>query len=133
MLSPRHICAEDGMIVAEAKARIVLIPIRYSADLSQGQWTQAEQALLVNTNLSAVGYGHGLHDCIILNQGTLSVSDKTMATTVEAILGAVFIDGGADALSAVLATLGLTHQFLEAVTSYSCFLYTQISMLLSLR
>lgn len=38
-----------------------------------------------------------------------------MATTVEAILGAVFMDSGADALGAVLITLGLTHQFLEAV------------------
>jgi ribonuclease-3 len=87
-----------------------------SADLVQGQWTQAERALLANTNLSVVGYTHGLRDCVILNQGTLSVSDKTMATTIEAIHGAVLIDGGAGALSAVLVTLGLTHPFLEAVT-----------------
>jgi dsRNA-specific ribonuclease len=39
-----------------------------------------------------------------------------MATTVEAILGAVYLDSGTDALNAVLVTLGLTHQFLEAVT-----------------
>jgi len=83
---------------------------------SKGQWTQAEQALLSNANLSAVGYAHALHGCVILNDGTPSVSSKTMATTIEAICGAVFIDGGDDALGAVLATLGLTHPFLEVVT-----------------
>jgi len=39
-----------------------------------------------------------------------------MATTIEAICGAVFLDGGDDALGAVLETLGLTHPFLEVVT-----------------
>ncbi|KAK5203291.1 hypothetical protein LTR41_010934 [Exophiala xenobiotica] len=107
MLSPRQACAEGGTIVAEAKA------------------------LLVNTNLIAVGYGYGLHDCVILNQGTLSASDKTMARTVEAILVAVSIDGGADVLRAVLVTLGLTHQFLEPVMSYSCLVYNTLSILLS--
>lgn len=80
-----------------------------------GQWTQIEQDLLGNANLTAVGFTHRLDRCVILNQGTTAVSEKTMATTVEAILGAVFMDSGADALGAVLITLGLTHQFLEAV------------------
>lgn len=69
-----------------------------------------------NLNLSAVGFAHGLDSCVILNPGTQSVSDKTMATTVEAILGAVYMDGGDGALNAVLVNLGLTHQYLESVT-----------------
>lgn len=81
-----------------------------------GQWTQAEQALLRNDNLRAVGFAHSIDRCILLDPSTRFVSDKTMATTVEAILGAVYMDSGADALNAVLVTLGLTHRFLEAVT-----------------
>ena len=40
-----------------------------------------------------------------------------MATTIEAILGAVDIDGGTDGLEEVLLTLGLTYTFLEVVIS----------------
>ena len=75
-----------------------------------------EQALLINSNFNAVGDGHGLDVCVILNLGTSVVSHKTMAITIEAILGAVFIDGGADALGAVLAILGLAHELLKVVT-----------------
>jgi dsRNA-specific ribonuclease len=42
--------------------------------------------------------------------------EKTMATAVEAVLGAVHSDGGGNALLAVLAVLGLTHVFLKVVT-----------------
>ncbi|EXJ81807.1 hypothetical protein A1O1_07872 [Capronia coronata CBS 617.96] len=89
----------------------------FATGRSKGQWTQAEQALLSNAKLSTVGYDHGLQDCVILNEGTPSVSPKTMATTVEAIFGAVFLDGGFRALGAVLVTLGLAHAFLELVMS----------------
>ena len=44
------------------------------------------------------------------------MSDKTMATTVEAILGAVHVDGGDAALGMVMAKLGLTHTLLDVVT-----------------
>jgi ribonuclease-3 len=55
--------------------------------------------VLGNPNLAAVGFAHRLGDCVILNPGTLKVSAKTMATTVEAILGAAHIDGGDAALA----------------------------------
>lgn len=54
---------------------------------------------------------------MILNPGTATVSDKTMATTVEAILGAVHLDQGEPNFQAVLSTLGLGHEYLPAVTS----------------
>jgi ribonuclease III len=88
----------------------------YTRLTSTSQWTQVEQALLANSNLSAVGFEHSLDTCIVLNMGTPSVSKKTMATTVEAVLGAVYEDGGGNALVAVLAVLGLTHVFPEVVT-----------------
>lgn len=48
--------------------------------------------------------------------GTANVSAKTMATTVEAILGAAYLDGGVGALARVMEFLGLVHRLLEVVT-----------------
>lgn len=81
-----------------------------------GQWTVAEQAIISNNNLSIVGFTIGLDACVILNPGTVTVSDKTMATTVEALVGATFCDGGEDALAKLLDTLGLDHEYLTSVT-----------------
>jgi ribonuclease III len=72
--------------------------------------------VLGNANLAAVGFRHNLDRCVLLNPGTTAVSDKTMATTVEAILGAVHVDGGDAALGLVMAKLGLTHALLDVVT-----------------
>ena len=54
-----------------------------------------------------IGRLHGLDQFVKLNPGTLDVSAKTMATTVEAILGAAQEDGGEVALRAVMRRLGL--------------------------
>lgn len=83
---------------------------------NQGQWTKAEQDLLSYVHLSEVGFAHHLDTCVVLNAGTPSVTAKIMATTVEAVLGAVYLDGGEDALGRVLETLNVTHEFLKAVT-----------------
>jgi hypothetical protein len=36
-------------------------------NFDQGQWTQAEQALLANSNLNAIGHRHNLDSCVILS------------------------------------------------------------------
>jgi len=88
-------------------------------DLQKGQWDIIRQSVLGNSNLSTVGFAHNLDRCVNLNPGTLTVSAKTMATTIQAILGAVHVDGGDAALAQVMASLGLTHALLEVVTYYS--------------
>ncbi|KAF1963887.1 hypothetical protein BU23DRAFT_495047 [Bimuria novae-zelandiae CBS 107.79] len=80
------------------------------------QWTAIRESVLGNANLAAVGFRYNLDRCVLLNPGTTAVSDKTMATTVEAILGAVHVDGGDAALGMVMAKLGLTHALLDVVT-----------------
>lgn len=75
-----------------------------------------EQALLSNTSLSILGLRLGIGRCVILNDGTHNVSRKTMACTVEAILGAVYLDGGMEALQNVLAAMGVAHEYLHTVT-----------------
>lgn len=44
------------------------------------------------------------------------MSLKTTATTVEALLGAVYLDVGRDALVSVLTVLGLIHPLIPVVT-----------------
>jgi hypothetical protein len=62
---------------------------------------------------------HGLNDCIILHGGTPLVSTKMMATALEAIMGAVHMDGGVDALAGVMSRLGLVqHPLLPTVISF---------------
>ena len=74
-----------------------------------GQWDTIRQAVLGNSRLGSAGLDHGLKPCVVLNPGTADVSAKTMATTVEAILGAAHIDGGDAALAQVTESLDLTH------------------------
>ena len=75
--------------------------------------------MLGNASLADVGFRAGLDACVYLNPGTTAVSKRTMATTVEAILGAVHRDGGEAAMARVMETLGVTHARLEPVTSNS--------------
>jgi len=58
-----------------------------------------------------------------LNPGATAVSEKTMATTVEALIAAAFYDGGEDALEKLLDTLGLDHEYMHSVTLTILFLF----------
>jgi len=61
----------------------------------------------------ALGRRTGLDECVIRDLGTAVVSDKMVATAVEAVLGAVYLDGGEGVLEAVMRRLGFgEHQFL---------------------
>ncbi|KAF5607634.1 ribonuclease III [Fusarium pseudoanthophilum] len=79
-------------------------------------WTTLRRDLISNDKLANVGVEHGLDRCINMNGGTTRASNGMVATTVEAILGAVEIDGGRNALARVMNRLGLTqHTLLSAV------------------
>jgi dsRNA-specific ribonuclease len=64
-----------------------------------------------------VGFQRGLDACVILNAGTLDVSRLSMASTIEAITGAVELDGGSEAVMQLVTRLGLVHPMLTSVTS----------------
>ncbi|KUL89264.1 hypothetical protein ZTR_03712 [Talaromyces verruculosus] len=84
--------------------------------LTKGQWTQIRSSILSNENLARVGFQTGLDRCLNLNPGTAVISQAMMATTVEAILGAVHLDGGDQALASVMIKLGLTSDLLVTFT-----------------
>ncbi|OCK79107.1 hypothetical protein K432DRAFT_259003, partial [Lepidopterella palustris CBS 459.81] len=79
---------------------------------SIGQWDTIRQAVLGISNLATVGFAHELLCSVILNPGTATTSYKTMATTMEAIVGAVCIDGSDGALGQVMESLNLAHSSL---------------------
>ena len=68
------------------------------------------QQVANNTNLSTIGRQNGLAAYVNTNpsQGGV-ISEKTLATTVEALLGAVYLDSGNDlnAVKSVMRALGL--------------------------
>jgi ribonuclease-3 len=73
--------------------------------LSTAEWTRIEQDLVSNNNLGRRGFELGLDRCIITAPGLERVSTNMMATTVEAILGAIYVDSGANDLGAVRAAV----------------------------
>ncbi|KAJ2975578.1 hypothetical protein NQ176_g5445 [Zarea fungicola] len=68
-------------------------------------WTAMRNDVLSNEYLAEIGFTLGLDHCINKDAGTTSVSKRMMATAVEALLGAVHLDGGDEALRVVLGQL----------------------------
>ncbi|EON64602.1 hypothetical protein W97_03835 [Coniosporium apollinis CBS 100218] len=112
-------------ILGDAVLKLILIRDGYVHDESRG--TGATIAALVeklmcdpgimnrnvstvgsNTNLDSVGRRNGLNSFVEGNPSQQGVvPPNTMAATVEAILGAVFLDSGLESVAEVMETLGL--------------------------
>ncbi|KAH9878253.1 hypothetical protein J1614_003470 [Plenodomus biglobosus] len=71
----------------------------------KGQWTQIRHDKCGNGALARLGRRRGLHDCIILSPGADVVSDRMVATVIEALFGAVYLDGGEGELERVMRVL----------------------------
>ena len=65
------------------------------------------QEVATNGNLAAVGLSLGLNAYINVPHGTQSIAGGTIATTMEAILGAVYLDGGILRVRQVMWNMGL--------------------------
>ncbi|KAL9631490.1 MAG: hypothetical protein Q9164_005861 [Protoblastenia rupestris] len=72
------------------------------------RFTSISQEVASNDNLDRIGRKHGIEQFVNKNpsQGD-HVSFKVMTATVEAILGAVWLDSGLDAVKRVMRVLGL--------------------------
>ncbi|KAL6720828.1 hypothetical protein ACLMJK_002753 [Lecanora helva] len=75
---------------------------------------QAIMEIATNENLDSVGKRLGLDKHVILAPGVdpTQVPWRTMAATVEAILGAVYFDGGMVAVRQVMGKMGLVPALL---------------------
>lgn len=86
-------------------------------DLSSLQWNELRASVLCNENLSKVGFRMGISECTIPDSCDTGMKTR-MATTIEAVLAAVWLDTNCDAAAfeKVINRLGLTHPLLDAGT-----------------
>jgi ribonuclease-3 len=73
--------------------------------LSNAQWTSMRNDLLSNDALARRAYQAGLDKCVITADSQPAVSSKMVATALEAVIGAVYQDGGNDAVQRVMQSL----------------------------
>ncbi len=85
---------------------------------TEGELTRLRASLVKGVTLAVIGRELNLGDCLLLGSGELKSGgfrrDSILACGVEAILGAVYIDGGFDAVKALI--LRLYQQRLESVS-----------------
>jgi ribonuclease-3 len=84
-----------------------------SAHRIKGHWNELRQEKCGNGPLASLGKGIGIDRCVIKDPGTTMVSDKMVATVVEAVMGAVYLDAGEEVLEKVMKGLGFDeHAYL---------------------
>ncbi|MCJ1439503.1 hypothetical protein MMC27_008897, partial [Xylographa pallens] len=82
----------------------------YESGMIESNWNAIRLQVSSNSNLSSTGLQFNIGSVLQGNPtNPQRVSEKIMATAVEAVLGAVFRDGGLTAVERVLETLGLTN------------------------
>jgi ribonuclease III len=80
-----------------------------------GKGDTKRQQLLSNDNLTSIGRKLGIEKLLVLSPGARWASDYMVATTMEAIIGAVYLDGGMKAVGQLMANLGLEAALLDAI------------------
>ncbi|ORY13998.1 hypothetical protein BCR34DRAFT_599420 [Clohesyomyces aquaticus] len=73
----------------------------------RGNFAEMEKDLLSNRALAAKGRALGIDKCLLTNPGLTTVSDMMVADAIEAVAGAVYLDGGDKAVKNVMKGLGL--------------------------
>lgn len=78
------------------------------SDTGLGVFSDIIRQVGSNANLDRVGRLHGLDEFICASPAQAGyISPTTMSDTVEAVLGAVYLDGGINNVSHVMQSLGL--------------------------
>ncbi|GIK05201.1 hypothetical protein Aspvir_009305 [Aspergillus viridinutans] len=100
---------KDLAQIGDAVLRLILVMDGYEAKAGRGYINQVVSSVGSNPHLAQTGSKAGLENLILINPSQASVSPGVMAQTVEAILGAVYLDSGMDvqAVRAVMAILNL--------------------------
>ncbi|ERF69526.1 hypothetical protein EPUS_01855 [Endocarpon pusillum Z07020] len=99
-------------IVGDFVLDLILSKDWYDSGALEGTWDNIRQSVVSNAMLGRVGTSSDLVKCIELPNGQKQASSKMMATTVEAVIGAVYLDAGPTGLAAagnVMQELGIEH------------------------
>ncbi|KAL8782412.1 MAG: hypothetical protein Q9213_005415 [Squamulea squamosa] len=94
-------------VVGNTVLDLVLVERWYGGGQIRGAFDQVRQRVGCNDNLDNVGVQTGLNTFVNLAGGATAISPSTMATTVEAILAGVYLDGGLQAVMPVMQNLGI--------------------------
>ncbi|CAG8371369.1 unnamed protein product [Penicillium salamii] len=95
-------------LIGDAALRLVLYEASYESGYSIEQITKSQNTLATNENLSQIGFRLGINAYIGLNPSAQGfIPGRLMATTVEAIIGAVYLDSNKDVSRASLLTVHL--------------------------
>lgn len=79
-------------------------------ELDPTNWTTIRNDQLSNENLSQRGHNLGIESLVFSNQGAATAaSPKMVAATLQAIIGAVYQDGGDEAALRVVHNLAFTE------------------------
>ncbi|RDI80482.1 hypothetical protein Vi05172_g9624 [Venturia inaequalis] len=88
--------------------RLFLHKQSYGRGLSKGQSSIRHDGIANNAHLAEVGNSMQFPTFINKNISHAGgISEKAMAATVEAVIGAAFLDGGLNAVQTVIVKLGL--------------------------
>ncbi|KAE8393015.1 hypothetical protein BDV23DRAFT_180894 [Aspergillus alliaceus] len=92
---PYHIDGQKDLSqIGDAAIRLVLVTDGYDAQATRGQITEIHITTANNRYLARTGFRKGLDGFLYGSFPGDIVPDRVMATTVEAILGAVYVDSG---------------------------------------
>jgi len=93
--------------VGDAAASLNLWVQWFPSTESRGTGDTRRQRHLSNTNLARRGRALGIDRHMNCNAGTEFISDSMIATTMEALLGAAFCDGGINSVAQMLSVMDL--------------------------
>ena len=78
-----------------------------------GDWNHIRQSVASNANLQQIGLELGLDKFIGVAEGMSPATLRVVADSVEAILGAVYLDSGLPEVKDVMDALGLVAEKCE--------------------
>ncbi|MCJ1294020.1 hypothetical protein MMC34_005577 [Xylographa carneopallida] len=104
-------------ILGDHALDLVLCSEWHKSEMSKGRWSKIRVDVSSNSSLHRTGVLFNIGSVLQGNPtNPQPISNVMMATAVEAVIGAVFRDGGLTAVERVMETLGLTIAAAALVT-----------------
>ncbi|CAO1601421.1 hypothetical protein XANCAGTX0491_005084 [Xanthoria calcicola] len=94
-------------VLGDTVLQLALVEQWYAGEQARVAFDESRQRIGSNDNLTIIGNQTGLNAFVNRAGGMTVISPTTMAATVEAVLGAVYLDGSLQAVTPVMQTLGL--------------------------
>ncbi|KAL1296754.1 hypothetical protein AAFC00_000221 [Neodothiora populina] len=98
-------------ILGDTAINHVLSEQWFNSGDSKAEWTKIREDIASNEGLAQLGWDSGLADLLNVNpMNPVPPTMRLVSDLVEAVIGAVDLDGGIDAVKQVMRTLGLLDQ-----------------------